>query len=71
MVKLLAWAGPALAAAQIALGVLTILTFKDLLPVTAHLLVAALLLADLVSLLVLTRPAEAPEPAREALGAPA
>jgi len=39
--------------------------------VTAHLLVAALLLADLVSLLVLTRPAEAPQPAREAVGAPA
>jgi len=71
VVKLLAWAGPALVVAQIALGVLTILTFKDLLPVTAHLLVAALLLADLVSLLVLTRPAEAPEPAREPLGAPA
>ena len=71
VVKLLAWAGPALVVAQIALGILTILTFKDLVPVTAHLLVAAVLLADLVSLLVLTRPAEAPQPAREALGAPA
>jgi heme A synthase len=71
VVRVLAWAGPVLVAAQIALGILTILTFKDLVPVTAHLLVAALLLADLVSLLVLTRPAEAPHPAREALGAPA
>ena len=71
VVRVLAWAGPLLVAAQIALGILTIATFKDLLPVTAHLLVAALLLADLVSLLVLTRPAEAPQPAREAAGAPA
>src|SRR5713101_4732449 len=62
VVRVLAWAGPLLVAAQIALGILTIVTFKDLLPVTAHLLVAALLLADLVSLLVLTRPAEAPPP---------
>ena len=54
-----------------ALGVLTILTFKDLLPVTGHLLFAALLLADLVSLLALTRPAEGPEPARQPVGAPA
>jgi hypothetical protein len=51
--------------------VLTIATFKDLVPVTAHLLVAALLLADLVALLMLTRPAEAHEAAREALGATA
>src|SRR5712671_1085326 len=71
LVRALAWAGPLLVAVQIALGVHTILTFKDLVPVTAHLLVAALLLADLVSLLVLTRPSEAPQPAREALGAPA
>ena len=56
---------------QMALGVLTILTFKDLLPVTGHLLFAALLLADLVSLLALTRPAEWPQPAREAVGAAA
>jgi len=70
VVRALAWAGPVLVLAQIALGILTIVTFKDLLPVTAHLLVAALLLADLVSLLVLTRPAEARQPAREALGAP-
>jgi heme A synthase len=70
VVRFLAWAGPALVAAQIALGILTILTFKDLVPVTA-LLVAGLLLSDLVSLLVLTRPAEAPQAARQALGAPA
>jgi heme A synthase len=70
-VRLLAWAGPAIAVAQMALGVLTILTFKDLLPVTGHLLFAALLLADLVSLLALTRPAERPEPARQPVGAPA
>ena len=70
-VRALAWAGPILVVLQIALGVLTILTFKDLVPVTAHLFVAALLLADLVSLIVLTRPADAPQPAGEALGAPA
>jgi len=55
--RALALAGPALAVLQIALGVLTITTFKDLVPVTAHLLVAALLLADLVSLVVLAGPA--------------
>ena len=69
--KLLAWAGPVLVLLQIALGVATILTFKELVPVTAHLLVAALLLADLVSLLVLTRPAQALEPATAPAGAPA
>lgn len=71
VVRILAWAGPALVVLQIALGVLTITTFKDLVPVTAHLLVAALLLADLVSLLVLTRPAQAVEPARAPVGATA
>ena len=50
---------PALAVLQIVLGVLTISTFKDLVPVTAHLLVAALLLADLVSLVVLASPSRA------------
>ena len=49
--------GPALVVVQIALGVLTITTFKDLVPLTAHLLVGALLLADYVSLLALTRAA--------------
>jgi hypothetical protein len=40
------------------LGILTILTFKDLLPLTAHLLVGALLLCCEVSLLALTSAAE-------------
>jgi heme A synthase len=71
LVRTLAWAGPLLVVVQIALGVLTITTFKDLVPVTGHLLVAALLLADLVSLLALTRPSESPEPAHEAVGATA
>ena len=57
LVKGLALAGPVLVVLQIALGILTILTFKDLVPLTAHLLVGALLLADYVSLLALTRPA--------------
>src|SRR5229473_6636969 len=71
VVRLLASAGPALTVVQMVVGVLTILTFKDLLPVTGHLLFAALLLADLVSLLALTRPAEAPQPARGSVGVPA
>src|SRR5262249_22646985 len=50
-VRALAFAGPVLVAIQFVLGVLTILTFKDLVPLTAHLLVGALLLADSVSLL--------------------
>ena len=49
--RALAWAGPLLVLLQITLGVLTILTFKDLVPLTAHLLVGALLLADQVALL--------------------
>ena len=49
--RLLALAAPALVLLQIALGVATILTFKDLLPVTAHLFVAALLFAAQVALL--------------------
>jgi heme A synthase len=64
----LALAGPALVALQIGLGVLTILTFKDLVPLTAHLLVGALLLADCVALLALTRRAPAEERAPAALG---
>ncbi|MGZ6123846.1 MAG: COX15/CtaA family protein [Myxococcales bacterium] len=67
-VRALAFAGPALVLIQIVLGVLTILTFKDLVPVTAHLLVAALLLADSVALLALTRRAPAAEAAPAALG---
>jgi hypothetical protein len=34
---------------------MTILTFKDIVPMTAHLLVGALLFADYVSLLALSR----------------
>jgi heme A synthase len=68
VVRALACAAPALALFQIGLGIVTILTFKDLVPVTAHLLVAALLLADYVALLAMTRePAVLPV----ALGAPA
>jgi len=70
-IRLLAAAAPALAAVQIVLGILTIATFKDLVPVTAHLLVAALLFADLVSLLVLASPKPAPAPERRMLGATA
>jgi heme A synthase len=55
--RALALAGPALVVLQITLGVLTILTFKDLVPLTAHLLVGALLLIDQVALLALA-PAE-------------
>jgi len=54
--RALALAAPLLVLAQIALGIATIITFKDLLPLTAHLLVGALLLADHVALLALTRP---------------
>ena len=57
-VRLLALAAPVLALLQIALGVATILTFKDLMPLTAHLMIGALLLADCVALLALTRPLE-------------
>jgi len=65
MVRALALAAPALALLQIALGLLTILSLKDIVPLTAHLLVGALLLADCVSLLALARP----EPQRELVGA--
>ena len=71
IVRALAWAAPALVLAQIALGILTIVTFKGLLPVTLHLLVAALLLADCVALLALTRRAPARDAATAALGAAA
>ena len=57
--RMLALAAPALVLLQIVLGVLTILTFKDLVPLTAHLLVGALLLADCVALLAVTRAAAA------------
>ncbi len=71
LVRALAWAGPALVAVQIALGVLTIVTFKDLVPLTAHLLVAALLLADSVALLAVTRRSPVVQPAPAPLGAAA
>ena len=54
LVRALALALPVLVVAQIALGLLTIATMKEIAPVTGHLFVAALLLADCVSLLVLT-----------------
>ncbi len=57
-VRALALALPLLVVAQIALGIWTIVTFKEIVPVTAHLLVAALLLADCVGLLSLTAAAE-------------
>ena len=57
-VRALAMLAPALVLVQIALGVATIVTFKDLVPLTAHLLLGALLLADSVALLALTRPEE-------------
>ncbi len=61
LIRALAWIAPALVVIQIALGILTIVTFKDLVPVTAHLLVAALLLADHAALLAMTRePASVP-----------
>ena len=65
LIRALAWTAPALVLVQIGLGILTILTFKDLVPVTAHLLVAALLLADYVALLAMTRE---PAPVPLALG---
>jgi heme A synthase len=57
-VRMLAIGAPLLVLLQIVLGILTILTFKDLLPLTAHLLVGALLLCCEVSLLALTSAAE-------------
>ena len=68
LVRALAWAAPALALTQLALGVLTILTFKALVPVSAHLLMAALLLADFVALLAVTKSSPASHPAPAALG---
>jgi heme A synthase len=68
LLRALALSLPALVAVQIALGVLTIATFKDLVPVTAHLLFGALVFADCVSLVVLTAPASAA--VREDLPAP-
>jgi cytochrome c oxidase assembly protein subunit 15 len=58
VVRALAVAAPLLVLVQIALGIATILTFKDLVPLTAHLVVGALLLCCEVSLLALTSAAE-------------
>lgn len=71
LVRGLALSLPVLVAGQIALGLLTIWTLKEIVPVTAHLLVGALVFADCVSLAVLTSPASSA--AREgapSLGAP-
>ena len=66
-VRRLARAAVVLVAAQIALGILTIVTFKELVSVTGHLLAGTMLLGTLVSLLVRTKPQEsaAREPVRE------
>lgn len=55
VVKWLAVAAPILALVQITLGVLSITTFLDVVPVTAHLGVAAALLADFVCLHLISR----------------
>ena len=68
--RIFALLAPVLVVLQILLGLLTVTTFKDLVPLTAHLLLAALLLADYVVLLSLTKaPASARAPAP--LGVPA
>jgi heme A synthase len=54
-IKLLGIAAPLLAVVQIALGVLSITSFLDVLPVTAHLGVAAALLTDCVVLHLVAR----------------
>ena len=65
LVRALAIAAPLLVTVQIALGVITILTFKELVPVTAHLFVGALLLCTFVTLLALTQPAPVAAPAHD------
>src|SRR5262249_41041759 len=54
-VRALALAAPLLVVGQMTLGLLTIVTFRDFIPLTAHLAVAALLLGDVVALHLLTR----------------
>jgi heme A synthase len=54
-VRALAIAAPILAAVQIALGILSVTTFLDAVPVTAHLGVAAALLADCFVLHLIAR----------------
>jgi len=58
----LALAAPVLAAAQIGLGFLTVVTFIDVPVVTGHLALGALLLGDLVALWLSLGPAPAPSP---------
>jgi heme A synthase len=53
--KLLGIAAPLLAVVQITLGILSVTTFLDVLPVTAHLGVAAALLADCTILHIVAR----------------
>jgi heme A synthase len=53
--KALAIAAPVLAVVQIALGLLSVMTFLDAVPVTAHLGVAAALLADCAGLWMYAR----------------
>ena len=55
VVRALAVAAPLLVVVQITLGLYSITSFLDVVPVTAHLGVAALLLADLVSLHLIAR----------------
>jgi heme A synthase len=59
-VRLLALAAPGLVLVQITLGVLSITSFRDIIPLTAHLAVAALLLACLWSLHLIARGELAP-----------
>ena len=54
-VRALAVTAPLLVVVQMSLGLLTIVTFRDFVPLTAHLAVAALLLANLVSLHLFAR----------------
>ncbi len=54
-IKLLAVAAPLLAVVQITLGILSVTTFLDAVPVTAHLGVAAALLADCAILHIVAR----------------
>jgi heme A synthase len=61
-VRLLALAAPLLVLVQMGLGLLTITTYRDIVPLTAHLGVAALLLANMVSLHLRAR---GPLPSRE------
>jgi len=67
-VRLLAAGAPLLVIAQIGLGLLTIVSYRDFVPLTAHLAVAALLLADLLALHLIARGRLAEVSASEELG---